>query len=333
MTELGCPWTGLTSLAMRRDLWAVLDALGGPHAAEGAGLAAWCAAGLDLGEASAVLREGPWRGAGVHAAQPEWPALLRDLPRGPVALAAEGNLSLLEERAVAIVGARACTSYGRTWARRLAHGVVDAGGVVVSGLAHGIDEEAHLASRGRTIAVLGQGLAARMPAWQERVRERVLAEGGLLLSEFAPDLPATKWTFPVRNRIIAGLARAVVVVEAGEHSGAGITARRGVDFGREVLVVPGPLDAPASVGCLDLLESGVGMVRGTASVVKAAGLDRPAQPRDPESRVIVALAGGATPEDVALRTGYPHAVVVELLGLLQLTGRVSRLPGRRYMPT
>ncbi len=206
---------------------------------------------------------GPW----LRADDPGWPAALFGLPGGPVALCAEGNLALLDLPAVALVGTRHCTPTGRSLARDYARAVSAAGGVVVSGLAAGIDTEAHFAAGGATIAVLGQGLLAPMPGWQAASRRRLLALGGLVLSEYPLTLPAGTWTFPRRNRIIAGLARAVVVIEAGHRSGAKNTAHHAVAFGRELAVVPALPGIPSFAGCLDLLEEGAAIVRGPDSVV------------------------------------------------------------------
>jgi DNA processing protein len=194
--------------------------------------------------------------------------MLVGLPRAPAALWAEGNLTLLRQPAVAVVGARRCTAWGRAWASRIGEAVAAAGGVVVSGLAAGIDAEGHVAANGHTIAVLGQGLDARMPAWQARLRERILDSGALVLSEFAPGIPAAAWTFPTRNRIIAGLARAVVVVEAAQRSGTKNTARHALEYGRDVLVVPGSPESETSAGCLDLIEEGATLVRGPETVIE-----------------------------------------------------------------
>jgi DNA processing protein len=182
-----------------------------------------------------------------------------------------------------VIGSRACTAYGRQQARRLAAAVAQAGGVVVSGLAAGIDAEAHLAAEGRTIAVLGQGLSAPMAAWQRRMREAILRNGGLLVSEFPPGQVADRWTFPLRNRVIAALSGALLVVEAGEQSGTRITVDHALRFGREVMAVPGPLEAPASVGCLQLLSEGCTLVRGPETVLASVGLSREAR---------VGVAGG-----------------------------------------
>jgi DNA processing protein len=186
---------------------------------------------------------------------------LRGVPHGPVALDVEGASALLHAPLVAIVGARACTGDGRRRAALLARHVVSEGGVVLSGGAWGIDAEAHGAAAGRTIAVLGQGLRAPMPGWQTRLRGELLARGGLVVSEMAPHAQARPWTFPVRNRILAALADVVVVVEAGERSGAGITARLAAEMGREVMAVPG------SPGCDALLADGVTAVHGTGCVL------------------------------------------------------------------
>ncbi len=206
---------------------------------------------------------GPW----LRADGPTWPAALLGLPGGPVALCAEGNLALLDRPAVALVGTRHCTPTGRSLARDYARAVAAAGGVVVSGLAAGIDTEAHMSARGATIAVLGQGLGVTMPAWQAGVRRRLLAEGGLVLTEYPMQFPAAAWTFPRRNRIIAGLARAVVVIEAGHRSGAKNTAHHAVAYGRELAVVPALPGIPSFAGCLDLLEEGAAIVRGPDTIV------------------------------------------------------------------
>jgi DNA processing protein len=300
-------------------------------------------AGLSAAEAMMVVSTRAWEGrpgvSFLRAGAPGWPDSLQDLPYGPVALSLEGNLALLAEPGVGIVGARACTSYGREWATRIASAVVSAGGVVVSGLASGIDTAAHTAANGATIAVLGQGLDAPMPAWQQRLRDGVLARGGLVVSELPPHGHASVFTFPIRNRIIAGLSRVVAVIEAGARSGARNTASHALRCGRGVMALPGPLGATASVGCLDLIEEGAGIIRGAASVLDAAGLlagpaAAPPGARRPEdvrvAHIWGLLATAATAEELCERAGLGYPVVMEALGLLELTGRAIRLPGGRY---
>lgn len=323
------PLAGLGEVAHRVDLWPIVERLGGLEAARVAPPADWWRAGLPASVHPHRAADAPRVVAGDDA----WPPALVGLPFGPVALHHRGNLARLRAPAVAIVGARACTGYGRAWASRLAQAVAEAGGVVVSGLARGIDAAAHAGAGGATVAVLGQGLDAPLPAWQARLADQILARGGLLLSEYAPRTPPDAWTFPVRNRVVAGLARAVVVVEAGHRSGARNTARHALTAGREVLAVPGPLGAEASAGCLDLLEEGATMVRGPATVLAAAGLQAPpeAAPTGPDAALLQACRGGATPEALAGLLGEPLGAILARLGALQAAGRVRREPGQRYV--
>ncbi len=336
MTSLR-PWAGLALIAARFDLSTIIQSLGGPVHAAAASAQAWLRAGLPF-EALCHLES-----AGVDAgglaltpADPRWPVALEGQPHAPVLLGAEGNVELLKRPGVAVVGARGCTPYGLEHARAISSAISEAGGVVVSGLARGIDREAHLSAPGATIGVLGQGLDSPMPVWQASVRQRILAGGGLVLSEFPRLMPADRWTFPVRNRIVAGLARITVVVEASHQSGAKNTAGHALRLGKDVLALPGPVNAPASAGCLDLLEDGAGLVRNPGTVLDAAGLRRPtparAAPVGREEQVFAALGSGGSTEQLVARAGLPYADVCAALVVLGLTGRVSRLPGNRYVP-
>lgn len=335
MTSL--PWTGLALAAARVDLWPIIERLGGALCASGAPGVAWLEAGLPF-DLLRLLTQPAVEPGGVllTADMPGWPSGLTNQPFGPVALGTQGDLGLLRRTGVAVVGARACTPYGQEHAAAIARAVAESGGVVVSGLARGVDRAAHLAAPGATIAVLGQGIASVMPTWQQALRERILADGGLVVSEFPCGMAADKWTFPVRNRIVAGLAAATVVVEAAHKSGARNTAGHALRLGREVLAVPGALGAAASDGCLDLLEEGATMVRGPVTVLRAAGLPVPtrAPPRGSvrEVRVLGALGTGGTSESIATLMGLAHPEVVAALVTLGLTGRVVRLPGGRYVP-
>lgn len=336
MPLLSPPWSGLARIAPRLDLWPILQRLGGPRAASEAQPTDFVAAGLPVPLAH-LLGEPGWSAEGLDAGDSAWPAHLTGVPGGAVALTLRGDSSLLAIAGVAIVGTRCCTAYGQEWATRLAHRVAGAGGVVVSGLARGIDAAAHAASGGRTIAVLGQGLDAPMPAWQARLRDQILDRGGLVVSELPPAAHADAFTFPVRNRIVAALARVIVVVEAGHRSGAKNTVAHALRIGREVMAVPGPLHAEASAGCLDLLEEGATMVRGAEGVLEAAGLatagrNRSALGSEPHALVLAALDRACHPEELVASTGLPLSAVLVALGELELAGRVARLPGRRYIP-
>ncbi len=268
-------------------------------------------------------------------ADPAYPPLLAAIDHPPPVLFLRGNAALLQAPCVAVVGSRRCTGRGRRLAAMLARAVARAGGVVVSGLAYGIDEAAHDACPDRTIAVLGQGLARPLTARQERLADRIQSAGGLVLSEYPPDTPATRYTFPQRNRVIAGLGRGTIVVEAGRRSGALITARLALAAGRDVLAVPGcPLDE-ASQGCLDLIADGAGLARGRADVLTllpdaaASAATRPDQPQLPPG-FEAALRRGATLDDLAGQLQLPLPQLGATVAALELTGMVERLPGDRF---
>jgi len=216
--------------------------------------------------------------ASVHAAgvvvitldDTRYPAPLARIELPPPVLFVRGSVEALgAERRVAIVGTRRPTDAGRTHAARLAAGVARAGAVVVSGLAIGIDGAAHAATLGVggiTVAVIGGGHARAIPRSHVHLADAIVAGGGAIVSEYMPETSASRGTFPRRNRVISGLSDATVVVEAGSRSGALITAGWALEQGRECFVVPGPIDAPASAGCLALLRAYPGQVRVVAGV-------------------------------------------------------------------
>lgn len=289
--------------------------------------ASWMRAGAPLDHALALASAAPLEVGDppLTLADARWPGSLRGLGDAPAVLFCRGSLELLERPCVAMVGTRRPTELGRRIARQLAGAVVAAGGVVVSGLAHGIDAEVHMAAGGRTIAVLGQGLDTRLTPSQQRVAEAVLEAGGLVLSEFLPTLNPTRWTFPQRNRVIAGLSRATLVVEAGHRSGALITARRALEYGREVLAVPGHPCMESMAGCLELLAQGARMVRGPANLLDGVGL------KPPSDGLLAHLRDGPDLDQLAQRTGRTGLELMRALSALELTGLVRRLPGDRYI--
>jgi DNA processing protein len=197
-------------------------------------------------------------GRTLLAMDPEFPDILKSIPEAPPLLFALGDLALLQRPAVAIVGSRNHSDYGEEVCRRVAWEAAAAGVVVVSGMARGLDAVAHAAALdagGATIGVLGNGLGIIYPAANRLLYERVGASG-LLLTEFPPGEKPTAGSFPRRNRLISGLARVTVVVEAAEGSGALITAGTALDQGRDVMTVPGPITSPRSVGCNRLIRDG-----------------------------------------------------------------------------
>ena len=209
-----------------------------------------------------------------------------------------GSVETLSAPAVAIVGARACSSYGRSVARSLARELAAAGLVIVSGMARGVDGEAHrgaLEAGGVTCAVLGCGIDRDYPAAHAELARRI-CERGVLVSEYEPGVEPAPWRFPARNRIIAGLCRATVVVEARERSGALITADFALEEGREVLAVPGEITSALSGGTNALLRLGATPVTSAEDVLEVFGLE-------PEDRTSLAVGAAATSLLERLREG------------------------------
>jgi DNA processing protein len=271
----------------------------------------------------------------THASLPRghtaYPKLLHEIHDPPARLWLRGGAAptLLSETAVAIVGARACSSYGRAVARMLAREVAAAGIVVVSGLARGIDAEAHrgaLEAGGRTVAVLGCGIDRDYPAAHAELARRIAVDG-LVVSEYEAGVPPAPWRFPARNRIIAGLCGATVVVEARERSGALITADFALDDGREVMAVPGEITSALADGTNALLRLGATPVTRAADVLEALGVPRQA-PRvaDPSTEAEAVLAALAVEplgsDELARVTGLPAGPLAAALVELELGGQV-----------
>jgi DNA processing protein len=256
-----------------------------------------------------------------------FPSLLRSIHDPPAGLFLRGGAEheLLSRPAVAVVGARACSGYGSTVARSLGRELAQAGLVVVSGMARGIDAEAHrgaLEAGGPTIAVLGCGIDRDYPAAHAELARRIAATG-LLVSEYAPGVEPAPWRFPARNRIIAGLCEATVVVEARERSGSLITADFALEEGREVLAVPGEITSSLSAGTNALLKLGASPLTGAADVLECFGL----APASPQERSALVDLLPATADELVRRTGRPAAEIARALVELELAGTVSAHDG------
>ena len=298
------------------------------------------------------MAEGRLAGARlITLGDPDYPGALSDLPDAPPVLWVKGDVSLLSRPMVALVGARNASSLGLRMARRMADGLGQAGLVTVSGLARGIDAEAHAATLATgTVAVQAGGIDVVYPEENAGLTAQI-AEKGCLLSEQCPGLQPQARHFPLRNRIVSGLSRAVVVVEAAARSGSLITARTALDQGRDVLAVPGhPFDARAS-GCNMLIRDGATLVRHAQDVLEALGakvLPFPATPLPGEgpvpgptparkpladitavhNQILSRLGPSPLAEDQLIRDlSLPPATVTAQLVTLELEGRVSRTPG------
>jgi DNA processing protein len=263
-----------------------------------------------------------------------FPSLLAAIPDPPPVLwlRGEAEVSALDEPAVAIVGARSCSSYGRAVARLLGRELAAAGVLVVSGLARGVDGEAHrgaLDAGGRTVAVLGCGVDRDYPAAHAELARRIVDSGGLVVAEYEPGIEPAPWRFPARNRIIAGLCAATVVVEARARSGALITADFALEDGREVMAVPGEITSALSQGANALLRLGATPVTSAADVLEALGVAPPqreaeAEPTGSGAAVLSAIAAGAaTPDEIVRATGLEPGGVGGALVELELAGRVT----------
>ena len=232
---------------------------------------------------------------------------------------------------MAIVGARACSPYGAQVARRLGRELAGAGLVVVSGLARGIDGEAHrgaLEARGVTVGVLGCGIDRDYPAAHAELARRI-RESGLVVSEYEPGVEPAPWRFPARNRVIAGLCAATVVVEARERSGALITADLALEEGRDVLAVPGEITSMLSAGTNALLKLGAAPCTSADDVLELFGIERdeqmPPAVEGAAKDVLAALPGAA--DDVVRATGLDARAVAVALAELELAGLAAEGDG------
>jgi DNA processing protein len=264
-----------------------------------------------------------------------YPPLLAEIPDPPLVLFASGRVELLQQPAVAIVGSRSHTRYGAEVCRHFAAGLVRHGLVVVSGMARGLDSAAHIAALeagGGTIGVLANGFGVVYPASNRALYARV-AQSGCLITEHEPGERPYEGSFPRRNRLISGLARVTLVVEAHGRSGALITAGRALQQGRDLLVVPGAITSPASAGCNRLIQQGAKPALGLRDVLEEYGIQVEGVPsvRLPsdltawERRLLELLnQGAAHVDDLAARLGLGAAETLAALTSLEIRGLVSQ---------
>lgn len=279
-------------------------------------------------------------------ADADYPAALLEVPDPPVMLYVKGRVSLLSQPAIAIVGSRNATRQGCRDAKSFAEALGQAGWTIVSGMALGIDAAAHvggLASPASTIAVIGTGADIIYPSRNEALARRIAAEG-CMVSEYPLGVAALAANFPRRNRIISGLSRGVLVIEAAARSGSLITAHVAAEQGREVFAVPGSIHSPLSRGCHRLIREGAKLVETAQDVLEelpcpAPAFDGKSQAEEmaevavdgEKSRILAALGfSPADPDSLSEQLGMDVAGLSGLLLEMELDGLVERLPGGQY---
>ncbi len=275
--------------------------------------------------------------APVYWPDASYPVALTTIADPPPVLWTRGSLDVFRRPCVAIVGARAASAYGLSVAERLAADLATAGLVVVSGMARGVDSAAHrgaLAASGATVAVLGSGADVIYPPEHAPLADAI-ATSGLLVSELVPGTPPLPRFFPMRNRIISGLSRAVVVIEAGERSGSLITARMALEQGRDVLAVPGNVLSGRNRGAHGLLRDGAKIVESADDILEELGMAAVApSARPPLADPILACLTPGEPSDldeISERTGLSATRLLARLFELELQGAVTRVGGGRFV--
>jgi DNA processing protein len=273
-----------------------------------------------------------------------YPSYLRDIDGAPPLVYVHGSLEEIDRWAVAVVGTRRLTSYGRQVTQELVTGLVLNGVTIVSGLARGIDAIAHktaLDHGGRTIAVLGSGPDCIYPPENRFLARQIVNGRGAVISEYGMGVQPEAKNFPPRNRIISGLSLGVIVVEAGDRSGAGITARFALEQGRDVFAVPGNIYSPASIGTNRLIQQGAKLVAGVddvleelnlAMVLEHSAVQLALPETEDESAIFANLSAQPVHvDDLSRSTGLSSSVVSSTLTLMELKGMVRQVGGMNYV--
>lgn len=284
----------------------------------------------------------------ITQSSPSYPPSLREIHAPPIVLYVWGEILDRDHHAIGVIGARRTTHYGTESAKKLAYQLAYAGLTVISGLARGIDTAAHqgaLAAKGRTIAVIGSGLAKLYPPENGPLAEKIHNGNGAIVSEFSMDIEPDRQTFPMRNRIISGWSHGILVVEAGLNSGALITAAQALEQGRAVYAVPGHINAPSAMGSNRLIQQGAKLVMDASDVLddlevllpeakpspKTAARSLPPLSNE-EQRVYGAIDATETSiDDIAMRSQLPSGVVSSTLLQLELKRLVKQLPGKYFV--
>jgi len=274
-----------------------------------------------------------------------WPKLLSEIPNPPKKLYCRGNLKLLRSDCFGIVGSRKYTPYGQEAVQSVIGGLIDVGFVIVSGLALGIDGIAHQTTiefGGKTIAVLGSGIDDKTiyPRNHIRLATEILKKDGLIISEYPAGFRATEWTFPQRNRIISGLSRGILVVEADQSSGALITAQYALEQNRDVFAIPGSIFSAKSIGPNSLIRRGAKLVASARDIINEYGYDqelfnkkRQTTTDDPtENKIFELLNDGAamSVDRIVELSNIQVPKIMATLSILEITGRIKNLGNGKY---
>ena len=278
---------------------------------------------------------------------PSYPQSLGQIHAPPIVLYVWGEILERDHHSIGVIGARRTTHYGTESAKKLAYQLAYAGLTVISGLARGIDTAAHqgaLAAKGRTIAVIGSGLAKLYPPENAALAEKIRTGNGAIVSEFSMDVEPDRQTFPMRNRIISGWSHGILVVEAGLNSGALITAAQALEQGRAVYAVPGHINAPSAMGSNRLIQQGAKLVMDASDVLDdlqiflpeskpIASAARPLPELSASERSVYdAIEASETAIDaIAAKCNLPSPTVSSVLLRLELKRLVKQLPGKYFV--
>lgn len=273
----------------------------------------------------------------------EYPKILKEIPDPPGILYLKGKISPEDEISLAVVGSRKYSSYGKRVTEQLVYCLAKNHLTIISGLALGIDAIAHeaaLDAQGRTIAVLGCGLDQIYPTSNIRLADKILLSGGAIISEFPLGMPALKYNFPIRNRIIAGMSLGALVVEATEISGSLLTAAAAIEYNREVFAVPGEIFAENSAGTNKLIKMGAKIVTNYQDILEELKLEektlavtaRQILPANKEEENLLKLLKGPLLADqIVNKSGYDTSLVNSLLVQMEIKGLIKNLGGTRYV--
>lgn len=282
----------------------------------------------------------------IDFTNPAYPSLLKQIHNPPFVIYTRGKLNFNDSPAISIIGSRKFSAYGEQLATAFSRDLAKAGFTIVSGLALGIDAFAHrgtLDTGGKTIAVLGSSIDDNniYPRANFALAKEIIANGGLLMSDYPPETPATHLTFPARNRLIAGLSLGTLIIEAGEKSGALITARMALESNREIFAIPGSIFSPYSIGTNNLIKGGAKLVAGVQDILEELNFSQTAEikqavlkiPENKEEEIILAILSDIPLhiDNIAKHSNLGMAAISSTLAMMEIKGWVKNIGGQNYI--